>query len=253
MRSQMEAVLRRAGEILLRAEGIRAEEKTGRADLVTQFDRTIQDFLEKELLALCPQAGFLGEENEQAHLERRQVFIVDPIDGTTNFTRDFRHSCISAALEIDGETQIGAVYNPYLDEMFSAEKGRGAFLNGRPLHASERDISHAIVLFGSSPYNHELAGRSFAAAQALFELGLDVRRTASAALDLCYIAAGRADVYFEYIISPWDHAAGHLIAREAGATVSQFDGSPVSNREKCSILACGPNCYAQARSVVEGI
>lgn len=253
MLKKIEAVLRRAGQTLLSAGDIQVREKTGRADLVTQFDRQIQAFLEQELLAICPQAGFLGEEEEQLGLDRRQIFIVDPIDGTTNFTRDFRHSCISAALEADGETVLGAVYNPYLDEMFSAEKSRGAFLNGRPIHASDRDIDHAIVLFGSSPYNHELAGKSFAAAQALFEQGLDVRRTASAALDLCYIAAGRADVYFEYIISPWDHAAGHLIAQESGARVSRFDGSEVSNREKCSILACGENCYARAREIINRI
>ena len=253
MRRQIENILHRAGELLLRAENIHAEEKSGRADLVTQFDRSIQDFLERELLVLFPQAGFLGEENARENLERRAVFIVDPIDGTTNFVRDFHHSCISAALEIDGAVRCGVVYNPYLDEMFSAEAGKGAFLNGRPLRASQRDLTHAIVLFGSSPYNHELAARSFAAAQALFTRGLDVRRTASAALDLCYIASGRADVYFEYIISPWDHAAGHLIAQEARAIVSQFDGTSVSNREKCSILACGPNCYAAARSILSEI
>ena len=107
MRRQIENILHRAGELLLRAENIHAEEKSGRADLVTQFDRSIQDFLERELLALYPQAGFLGEENARENLERRAVFIVDPIDGTTNFVRDFHHSCISAALEIDGAVRCG--------------------------------------------------------------------------------------------------------------------------------------------------
>ncbi|MGI6029482.1 MAG: inositol monophosphatase family protein [Candidatus Heteroscillospira sp.] len=253
MLNELENILRRAGQILLSAHDVEVSEKSGRADLVTQFDRQIQAFLEKELMALCPEAGFLGEEEAARHLEREKLFIVDPIDGTTNFTRDFRHSCISAALDLKGETVLGAVYNPYLDEMFSAEKGRGAFLNGQPIRASERDISHAITLFGSSPYNHELAEKSFAAAQSLFLRGLDVRRAASAALDLCYIAAGRADVYFEYTISPWDHAAGHLIAQEAGAIVTQFDGSAPSNREKCSVLACGKNCYADALEVIRSI
>ena len=250
MLRKIEEVLRRGGDILLNAENIRTEEKSGRADLVTQFDKEIQSFLEAELLKICPEAGFLGEEDEHLHLENDLIFIVDPIDGTTNFTRDFRHSCISVALEKSGETHWGAVYNPYLDEMFSAEKDKGAFLNGKPISASNNDLDHAIVLFGSAPYNHELASKSFAAAQALFERGLDVRRTASAALDLCYIAAGRADVYFEYIISPWDHAAGHLIAREAGAIVTQFDGSNVSNREKCPIMAANALCYDEAREII---
>ena len=253
MLRDIEAVLRRAGEILLSAENIKTEEKSGKADLVTQFDRKIQNFLEEELLKICPEAGFLGEEDTQHDLENELIFIVDPIDGTTNFTRDFRHSCISVALEKDGRTHWGAIYNPYLDEMFSAEKGKGAFLNGKPIHASENTPERSIILFGSSPYNHELASKSFVAAQALFELGLDLRRTASAALDLCYVAAGRADVYFEYIISPWDHAAGHLIAQEAGAIVTRFDGSEVSNREKCPILAANKHCYNRAKEIINGI
>jgi len=253
MLRKIEEVLRAAGDILLNAENIHTEEKSGRADLVTQFDKEIQSFLEAELLKICPEAGFLGEEDEHFHMDNELIFIVDPIDGTTNFTRDFRHSCISIALEKSGTTHWGAVYNPYLDEMFSAEKGKGAFLNGKPIRASDNDIDHAIVLFGSSPYNHELAGKSFAAAQALFEKGLDVRRTASAALDLCYIAAGRADIYFEYIISPWDHAAGHLIAQEAGSIVTQFDGSAVSNREKCPIMAANTRCYDEARKILNRI
>ena len=251
MLSEIERIIRLAGETMLSAEHISAQEKSGSSDLVTRYDREIQTMIKQELLVLCPEAGFLGEEDGTfEHLEREHVFIVDPIDGTTNFVRNFRHSCTSIALEQNGEIVLGAVYNPYLDELFTAEKGHGARLNGKPIFASERDIKHAVVLFGSSPYNHELAAKSFRAAQSLFESGLDVRRMASAALDLCYIAAGRADVYFEYIISPWDHAAGHLIAQEAGAVVSDFSGRLVSNRKKCSILACGKNCYSEAKKLL---
>ncbi|MGE4353068.1 MAG: inositol monophosphatase [Oscillospiraceae bacterium] len=251
MLNDIERVIRRAGNVMLSAKRIGAEEKTGSADLVTRFDREIQILLERELLAICPEAGFLGEEDGTTeHLERKRVFIVDPIDGTTNFVRGFRHSCVSIALEQNGETVLGAVYNPYLDELFTAEKGRGAHLNGKPISASNRDIQHAVVLFGSSPYNHEIAAKSFRTAQALFERGLDVRRMASAALDLCYIAAGRGDIYFEYILSPWDHAAGHLIVQESGAVVTDFSGSPVNNREKCSILACNKSCYGEARKLI---
>ena len=249
----VEAALRRAGAMLLAAHDIHADEKSGRADLVTEYDKKIQAFLERELLAIRPGAGFLGEEDEFVAPRSGKLFIVDPIDGTTNFIRGFKKSCISAALEEDGEVTLGAVYDPYLDEMYSATLGGGAFLNGKPISASERDMAHAIVLFGSSPYDHELAHKSFAAAEALFTLGLDVRRMASAALDLCYIAAGRAEVYFEYVISPWDHAAGQLIAREAGAIVSTHEGQPLDLRKRCSILACGRNCERELRGTLSAI
>lgn len=167
---------------------------------------------------------------------------MDPIDGTTNFIKDYHVSAISAGLAKDGEKYIGVVYNPYLDEMFTAERGKGAFLNGRPIHVSRNPLSEGIVLFGTAPYYEELSKKSFQMAYAYFKKALDVRRSGSAAIDLCSIAAGRAELYFELRLSPWDFAAGALIVEEAGGVVTTVEGGAVTLGQKCSVLATNGRC-----------
>jgi fructose-1,6-bisphosphatase/inositol monophosphatase family enzyme len=149
---------------------------------------------------------------------------------------------ISAGLTKDGEKYIGVVYNPYLDEMFTAERGKGAFLNGRPIHVSRNPLSDGIVLFGTAPYYEELSKKSFQMAYAYFKKALDVRRSGSAAIDLCSIAAGRAELYFELRLSPWDFAAGALIVEEAGGVVTTVEGGAVTLGQKCSVLATNGRC-----------
>ena len=142
----------------------------------------------------------------------------------------------------NGEKYIGVVYNPYLDEMFTAERGKGAFLNGRPIHVSRNPLSEGIVLFGTAPYYEELSKKSFQMAYAYFKKALDVRRSGSAAIDLCSIAAGRAELYFELRLSPWDFAAGALIVEEAGGVVTTVEGGAVTLGQKCSVLATNGRC-----------
>ena len=132
---------------------------------------------------------------------------------------------------------MGVVYNPYLDEMFYGVKGQGAYLNGKRIHVSTEDLSNGIVLFGSAPYNTELAKASFDLAYEYFTKALDIRRSGSAALDLCSLAAGRAELYFEMILSPWDFAAGALILEEAGGIVTKINGEPLPCFEKSPVLA----------------
>ena len=146
-------------------------------------------------------------------------------------------SCISIGLIRNGKRYLGVVYNPYLDETFSAIKGEGAFLNGKPIHVSTEDMDNSILLFGSSPYNTELAKASFDLAYRYFEKCLDIRRSGSAAIDLCSVAAGRAEIYFELILSPWDFAAGALIVEEAGGVVTNMDDGEVPCLEKSPVLA----------------
>ena len=167
----------------------------------------------------------------------KHAFIVDPIDGTTNFIKDYHASAISIALLDEGQVVIGVVYNPYLDEMFWAERGMGAFCNGERIHVSDQPLENGLVLFGASPYDKQLWKRSFELAYAYFEKALDIRRSGSAALDLCSIAAGRAEVYFELQLSPWDYAAGSLIVEEAGGVVTGIDGEPIQFERPSSILA----------------
>ena len=181
---------RKAAELVLQAHGILAEAKSGKRDVVTEYDRRVQTFLIEQLQKLLPDAGFFCEEmKEQDRLDAGHLFIIDPIDGTMNFVHGFHHSCISAAYAEEGTVRVGAIYNPYIDEMFTAIRGEGAFLNGRPIAVSRDGLSESVVCFGTSPYHPELADRTFRLVRKAFDAGLDVRREGAAALDLCTVAA----------------------------------------------------------------
>ena len=233
-------IVKNCGAIMLGADrrSLGINEKAGPANFVTEYDKKIENILREELLSLLPDAGFIGEEGEQALFsDKGRFFIVDPIDGTTNFIKDYKQSCISVALIEDGEASIGVVYNPYSDEMFTAQKGQGAFCNGKEIRVSRQPLENGIVLFGTSPYYEELNEESFKKAFDYFKKALDIRRSGSAALDLCSIAAGRAELYFELRLSPWDFAAGALLVKEAGGRVTTVDGQEITYDKPCSVLA----------------
>lgn len=232
--------VRECGEIMLHADrtGNYVDEKCGHANFVTIYDKKVQEELKKRLFEILPEAVFVGEEEEiHASIKKGLAFIVDPIDGTTNFIKDYNTSAISVGLTKEGQPYMGVVYNPYLDEMFTAEKGKGAFLNGKPIHVSKQPLSNGIVLFGTAPYYENLTKKSFQMAYDYFKKALDVRRSGSAALDLCTIAAGRAELFFELQLSPWDYAAGSLIVKEAGGIVTTVEGTTITLDKPCSILA----------------
>lgn len=234
------AVVREAGEIMLNADHIEetAEEKSGRANYVTAYDKKVQAFLFDRLAKVLPDAVFIGEEKEEnPPVSEGYVFIIDPIDGTTNFMKGYCVSCISVGLLKEGQPYMGVVYNPYLDELFSAEKGRGAFRNGSKIHVSTHELKEGIVLFGTAPYNEELSKRSFSLAYELFKRSMDVRRSGSAAIDLCNVACGRAELYFELLLSPWDYAAGALILTEAGGKIMTADGKELTFDRKNGVVA----------------
>lgn len=238
--AKIEELVRTCGQIMLAADrkSIRIDSKEGSANFVTEYDTGIQERLRTGLAEIVPDAVFIGEEGEQSTFsEQGKYFIVDPIDGTTNFIKDYHTSCISVALISDGHGEAAVVYNPYLDEMFTAERGCGAFCNGEQIFVSKQPLSNGIVLFGSSPYHEELSRRSFELAYEYFRKALDIRRSGSAAIDLCSIAAGRAELFFELILSPWDYAAGALLIEEAGGVITTMDGEPIRYDRPCSILA----------------
>lgn len=246
MLDRLIAVVRRAGDMIRDAHDIEKDthEKNGAADLVTKYDVAVQAFLQKELLALVPEADFLGEEGEHETLDKPWVFVVDPIDGTTNFVRHMHHSNIAVALVHEGCVAYGVVYNPFTEEMFAARRGGGAFLNGRPIHVSDRDMSHAITMCGSTIYDRRFTDRSFSLMRRLYDLGLDFRRFGSAELDVCYVACGRAEVFFECRLSPWDYAAGSLILTEAGGKITRLDGSPIDPYRGGSVWATNGICHS---------
>ena len=241
MLEKIESIVRQAGEIVLSARNIsaRTHEKTSAADLVTEYDVAVENFLREKLLALLPEAVFFGEEEaDPAHPEQGWAFIVDPIDGTTNFVRDLRQSAISVALAEDGAVEYAAVYDPYKREMFSARKGEGAFLNGKPIHVSEKPLSEGIFSMGTALYRRELFAPTMRLTEQLFARSCDFRRMGAAALDLCAVACGRVEAFFEYSLCPWDYAAGSLLITEAGGTASTLEGEPLPIVRRCSVWAC---------------
>lgn len=238
--NKITALVKECEKVILNAdrEKMAIDIKSGVADLVTEYDKKIQKLLEAGLKEILPEAKFIGEEGSHDELsDDGYAFIVDPIDGTTNFVKDYHHSAISVALLKGKEAVAGVVYNPYLDEMFSAIKGQGAFLNGKKISVSSQSLDKALVLFGSSPYNKSLFPKTIEILSDYFYKALDIRRSGSAALDLCSVACGRAELYFELVVSPWDFAAGKLIVEEAGGVVTTLDGKPLSFESKTSILA----------------
>ena len=238
----IEAAQREAAKLMLSARHILAEDKADHRDVVTEYDRQVQALLVDRLSAAVPGAKFFCEENDRHDdLGAEHLFIIDPIDGTMNFVHHLNHSAISVAYSHFGQVEAASVYNPYVDELFTALRGEGAALNGQPIHVTDATLSETVICFGSAPYNVELTARTFDLAQRAYRTGLDIRRQGSAALDLCSVASGRAGAYFELSISLWDYAAGALIVSEAGGQVTRADGSPLPwTGQKSSVLAASP-------------
>jgi myo-inositol-1(or 4)-monophosphatase len=240
MLEQIIPIIREAGQIVLSAQdaAARTREKTSAADLVTEYDLAVEAFLKEKLPPLAPGAVFFGEEEEEnADPSRGWAFIVDPIDGTTNFVRGLRQSAVSVALAHDGTVEYGVVYDPYKDEMFSARRGGGAFLNGQPIRVSRRPIEQGVFGMGTAIYRREYLEPTMRLTEQLFRRSCDFRRLGAAALDLCNVACGRTDLFFEYSLCPWDQAAGSLIVTEAGGFVCTLEGGPLSLTDRCSVWA----------------
>ena len=243
---------REGAKLILHAQNIMTEEKSGHRDVVTEYDKKVQDLLVEKLSAAVPGAKFFCEENDvQDDLRAEHVFVIDPIDGTMNFVKSCCHSCISVGYLHKGVVSAAAIYNPYLEEMFSAIRGEGAWLNGRPIHAAESPLSDNIFALGSSPYRPDLADETFRLARLAFDASLDLRRGASAALDLAYVAAGRLGLFFEQTLGFWDYAAGMLLVQEAGGVCTRLDGSPLPlDGSRPSVLAGGRQAHADFRKLL---
>lgn len=215
-------VVLKAGEIYKSAgDDLGVESKGSNVNLVTKYDKMIQDFLFEELSKIIPDCSFLGEEGDgEKELSDGYCFIIDPIDGTTNFIKGYQHSAISVGLAKDRELIMGVVLDPDLNNIFYAERGKGAYLNSKRISVSDCKLENSLVLFGTSPYEHELAKQTFKLTEEIFYKAVEVRRGGSAALDICYVASGKADLYYELILRPWDFAAAVVILREAGGICS---------------------------------
>lgn len=241
----MLAAEREAAELILHAGKIMTQEKTGHRDLVTEYDKKVQELVVKRLRETVPDARFFCEENTvQDDLHAEHVFVIDPIDGTTNFIKGLHCSCISVAYLRGGVPTASAIYDPYHDELFSAIRGEGAWLNGKRIFAAETPLSENITFFGTSPYYPDKTDESFRLARIAYDNSLDLRRSGAAALDLCNVAAGRAGAYFEVLLGFWDYAAGMLIVEEAGGKCTAADLGPLPlDGRKSSVIAGGRQAY----------
>ena len=199
-------------------------EKGGFSNIVTSADVAVQDFLCKKLSELLPQAGFYCEEENMKDTGKEYTWVIDPIDGTMNFSRNIADFCISVGLVHNGEPELGVVYVPPRDEMFKAQSGKGAFLNGKPIHVSGNTFDRALLCTATSTYRKELAKTCFDIIEDVFSDINDFRRFGTCAEELCFIACGKCDLYFEMRIQPWDYAGAYAILKEAGGYLCGLHG-----------------------------
>lgn len=214
-------------------------QKEGIGNIVTKYDKLVQEKLKKELTNLLPETKFIGEEDELSNsgLGDEYTFIVNPIDGTANFSRDLHFSAISVALLKDKEPILGVCYNPYLNEMFTAIKGKGAYLNDMPIHTSNIDLSRGILICGTSSYYPDLRNKALKIQNKLADKVSTYRNLGSAVLEICYIACGRCEAYVELKLQPWDYAAASLILKEAGGIIKTIDNDDMKYVNFSSIVA----------------
>lgn len=251
-----EATAREAGALLLRARAAGAsgvETKSSATDMVSDADRASERLIVERLRAVRPHDGILGEEGGASTGSSGVRWVIDPLDGTTNYLYGLTHFAVSIAAEVRGgegaagEVVAGVVFDPVHGEAFTASLGGGAHLNGRPIAVSGKaDLSTALVATGFG-YDAEVRGRQGPVVARVLPLVRDIRRHGAAALDLCNVACGRVDAYYERGLQAWDMAAGGLIVREAGGLTSAIEGGPAVPG---SMVAATPALHEPLRALV---
>jgi myo-inositol-1(or 4)-monophosphatase len=224
-------VAKDAGRLLRDRVGTRIDiDHKGSINLVTDVDLASERLIREAISTYYPRQEVLGEEGGLSDSGSEYRWIVDPLDGTTNYAHGYPIFCVSIALECKGEIVLGVVYDPMRDELFSAERGGGAALNNRPIHVSKTAELMQGLLSTGFPYDIKTSKLTNLDHWANFAMNAQaLRRDGAAALDLCYVACGRFDGFWELNLSPWDTAAGALIVTEAGGRVTNFSGGPFSN------------------------
>ena len=258
LRDAATELARAAGAILREGHGrAHRPERKGRIDLVTEYDRRSEALLVEGIRRRFPGHAILAEESgahagEAAGAADPVRWIVDPLDGTTNFAHNYPFFGVSIGVEAEGRPAAGVVYDPVRDELFAAAAGQGATLNGEPIRVSDIARVEDGLLVTGFPYDvREHPGRTLPLFQAFLMRAQAIRRDGSAALNLCYLACGRFDGFWEISLSPWDMAAGTLIVREAGGLVTAYDGGEF-HLDGRQILASNGTLHEEMRAIIAG-
>jgi len=243
-----EKAVRIGGRVVQQWVGHAKVHEKGPADFVTQADLASQEAVRQAVLGAFPNHCLLGEEEgpNATPTDRAEYrWIVDPLDGTTNYIHGIPHYCVSLALECNGDLLVGAVFDPVLDECYTAVSGQGAWLNGRPIHTSRvASLAESLAVVGFPP-NVQVDSPDVALFLDMLTRCQAIRRTGSAALNLCYLAAGRFDLFWSFSTHIWDVAAGVLILREAGGALSSPTGGPFCLEDACFLAAANPKLHTQ--------
>lgn len=226
--------------------------KEGINNLVTEADHAAEKAIFDVIQSDFPDHGILSEEAGAIVQDTRYKWIIDPIDGTVNFAHGIPLCCVSIALEHEGSVIMGAVYNPFLHELFFAQKGWGASLNDKKIQVSTQENVGASCLVTGFPYTYlDMPNGPLTIFEKLIRKGIPVRRLGSAAMDLCWVAAGRFDGFYEHKLQAWDSAAGWLIVEEAGGRVTDFNGQPYSPYQP-HLLATNGHIHEALLSIING-
>ena len=236
MLQQVVEIVKEASDLMV-SDHFTIMQKDGLANLVTSSDLAVQHFLTERLAALLPGSGFLCEEEDLRDLGEDDIWIIDPIDGTSNYSRGIADCCISVALVCRGEVRLGVVYSPGRNELYTAERGGGAFCNGRPIHVSERPFADGLFCSAMSTYRKEYAQVCSDIIYDIYMRSNDTRRWGSAAIELCLLASGLVELYFEMRLQPWDYAAAMLILHEAGGRIATWNGACPSLERPSLVVA----------------
>ena len=213
---------------LMGGKDFEIKEKSSIENIVTSADIAVQNYLKEKLKKLTPACGFLCEEEKTHELGFEYVWIIDPIDGTNNFSRGISDCAVSVALSFKKEIVLGVVYSVAKNELFSAVKEKGATFNGKKISVSSRPFRNGLLCSAMSLYEKSLAPVCFDIISDVYSKSNDLRRFGSCALELCYLAAGKCDLYFEIRIYPWDYAAAYLILTEAGGILTGLNAKPLT-------------------------
>lgn len=250
-RELLEPILRKSGDIILSYWGQKLSLTIKEKGFATDADLASEEYLTKALVALLPDAGVWAEENGKSGSDSAEYhWVIDPLDGTTNFAHGIPYFCISVALTYHGEPIVAAIYNPTQDEFYFAQKGEGSWLNGKKITVSSpKKLSHALIAAGL-PYGAKKKSNALETVQEVVQHVFAIRHYGAAALDLAQVAAGRFDGLLFIGLGWWDVAAGMLLVQEAGGIVSDFTGDPV-DAEYPNCIAGGPLVYEGVRDIVK--